>query len=234
MSSPAIRELRHYPVKGMAGIAMERTRLTLQGIPGDRMYAFVRTDRVRPFPWLTLREYPAMNAWQPEWRPGEDGRDSVYVHGPAGDLFAVADPSFERAVAAAAGFPVRLHADYRGNPDVAPVSIISTATVEAICQFAGLRPDTRRFRMNLVVDGLPAFGEDAWVGSVLRVGSTRLAVVARDERCAVITVDPGGKGDREPLVLKATGELNRACAGVYAVVLQGGEVAVGDPVDAEA
>ncbi len=218
----------------MAGIPMDRGRLTLQGLPGDRMYAFVRTDRVRPFPWLTMREFPGMAAWTPEWRPTGSGRDELHVRTPSGATLPVTDPGLEKAIATTSGLPVRLHADYRGNPDVAPLSIISVATVAAICERAGLSADPRRFRMNLVIDGLPAFGEDEWLGAEVRVGTARLAIVARDERCAVITVNPDGSEDRQPLVLDAVANLNHACAGVYAVVLEAGEVALGDALVVDA
>jgi uncharacterized protein YcbX len=231
MAAGRLAGVSQFPVKGMAGIAMERTAVTLQGIPGDRLYAFTRADRLTPFPWLTLREFPGLAAYRPAWQPVPEGRPVLVVETPAGAVLPVGSEALAEEIAQRAGLPLRLHADYRGNHDVAPVSLIARATVEAICREAGIEPDLRRFRMNFVIDGPAPFEENQWVGRLLRIGSVRLAAIARDERCAVITVDPDGSGERQPSVLKATGTLNGACAGVYAAVLEAGEVAIDDAVE---
>ncbi len=226
---PVVRALAHYPVKGMAGIAAGRARISLQGLEGDRLYAFVRTDRLTPFPWLTMREFPGLVRYRPRWADGAAGRAELLIEAPNGKTLPVTGEELAALVAREAGLPVRLHADYRGNHDVAQVSLISEATVADICEAAGVPPDSRRFRMNIVVSGLEAFGEDRWVGRTLRIGGAQLAVVARDQRCAVITIDPD-TAQRTPATLTVTGARNGACAGVYAVVLEAGDVAVGDEV----
>ncbi|GIW12753.1 MAG: hypothetical protein KatS3mg062_0192 [Tepidiforma sp.] len=233
MALPVLREIWQFPVKGMAGVQLPRAALQLNGIPGDRTYAFVRVDRTRLFPWLTLREFPELAAWEPSWREQPDGGHRLAVRAPDGAAFDIDDPTLTARISGAAGLDIRLHADYRGNFDVAPVSIIAAATIERLCAEAGVAPESRRFRMNLVVEGVPPFGENAWVGRVLRVGTARLAVVERDQRCAVITVDPDGSGLRTPGVLKVAGSLNDACAGVYAAVVTPGEVHAGDAIEVE-
>ena len=53
--------IRRYPVKSMAPEAIERVEVGWHGIAGDRRWAFVRADQQRNgFPWLTLRESPAL------------------------------------------------------------------------------------------------------------------------------------------------------------------------------
>jgi len=50
----------------------------------------------------------------------------------------------------------------RGVFDTKPVSLISAATVRAISQAAGVAPDPRRFRPNLVVEAAEEpYEEDA-------------------------------------------------------------------------
>lgn len=213
----------------MAGIPLDHAHISLQGLEGDRLYAFVRQDRLAPFPWLTMRECPALVRYQPRWHIEAVGRSELMVQAPDGAVFPVTAGELAERVAGDSGPPVRLHADYRGNHDVAPVSLISRATIAALCSAAGLPADARRFRMNIAVEGIEAFAEHRWIGHTLRVGTARLAVVAPDQRCAVITVDPD-TAERTPAVLTVTGRLNETCAGVYAVVLEAGEFSTGDAI----
>ncbi|WP_322795310.1 MOSC domain-containing protein [Tepidiforma sp.] len=230
MSAATVGEIWQFPVKGMAGSAIERAEIGLQGIAGDRLYAFTRADRVTPFPWFTAREFAGLPGYAPSWEPDAEGKRQLVIRSPRGEQFRIDEPRLSAELERLSGIPVRLHADYRGNHDVAQVSIISRATIDAICSAAGVRPDVRRFRMNLVLEGPGAFEEDRWVGQFVAVGTARLAVVARDERCVVTTLDPAGSGERAPGVLTSAGALNGACAGVYAVVVQPGEVTVGERV----
>jgi uncharacterized protein YcbX len=53
--------LWRYPVKSMAGEALDQVEVSWNGLAGDRRWAFVRDGMVRSgFPWLTLRERPEM------------------------------------------------------------------------------------------------------------------------------------------------------------------------------
>jgi uncharacterized protein len=112
-----------------------------------------------------------------------------------------------------------------------PLSLISTRSVAAIGAVAGRELDPLRFRPNLLVEPADsaAFAEDGWVGAVLQVGEAIMRVDRRDERCAVVNVDPA-TAERDPAVLKAIGRARRACLGVYGSTVRPGRVAVGDPV----
>jgi uncharacterized protein YcbX len=227
-----VRHIVRYPVKSMRGEELDSVSVGLQGLPGDRTYAFVQEGVHTPFPWLTGREYAGLLRCQPAWETAGD-RPALVVATGAGERFPIASDELRQWLAREAGRPVRLHSDHRGNHDIAYVSIITTATIRALAQAAGVAPDHRRFRMNLVIesDG-PAFAEKEWVGRSLRVGEMRLVVTEQDRRCQMITLDPE-TGASTPAVLKLAGELNNAFAGVYASVMTAGTVAVGDLVDAK-
>ena len=70
------------------------------------------------------------------------------------------------------GSPVEMMHLNRGIFDEASVSAITSATVGEISKFAGHRPDTRRFRPNILISSQRSdpFEEDAWVGSLLSFG----------------------------------------------------------------
>ena len=48
-----VRELVRYPVKSMAGTALESAFLGWHGLAGDRRFAFRRVGDDSGFPWLT-------------------------------------------------------------------------------------------------------------------------------------------------------------------------------------
>ena len=89
--------------------------------------------------------------------------------------------------------------------------------------------DPLRFRGNLYIDGLEAWGEMRWVGKEIAVGdAVRLKVVDPIGRCAATNVDPktGVRDLNIPLTLRR-GFGHSEC-GVYAKVVQGGVVKTGD------
>jgi uncharacterized protein YcbX len=83
--------------------------------------------------------------------------------------------------------------------------------------------------MNL--DGSEGFAEDALVGRTLRIGpSVEIAIVARDPRCKMITLDPE-TGEMEPKILQKVGRGHEGQAGVYAAVLSEGLISQGDRIE---
>jgi uncharacterized protein YcbX len=130
------------------------------------------------------------------------------------------------------GPPKVLHADGHSFSDVAAkvVSIINLASVAAIETAVGVPVHPLRFRANLSVDGWPAWHEFGLLGQEIAIGDARLKVTKRITRCAAINVDPD-TGIRElaiPDTLLRT--FDHADCGVYAQVIAGGEIAVGDTV----
>jgi uncharacterized protein len=125
--------------------------------------------------------------------------------------------------------------------DVEPVTLVSDASVRHLAERLGRDVlDGRRFRANLVVEGAERpHQEDEWIGSEVLVGPVRLQVTGPIPRCAVVTRDPDtGARDADALrVIRGyRGTFRRSDGGrgipfgVYARVVSGGEVAVGDPV----
>ena len=226
-----IQHIARYPVKSMRGEVLDEAQVALHGIPGDRTYTFIRErDDLRSlWPFLTGRDCPDLMRYQPEWEAAER-RPELFVVTPDGQRLGILSEELRAEVERRVGQPVRLHADYRGNKDVAYVSVIAMATIRALADAAGVEPDHRRWRMNLVLDAdIEPFGEKEWVGRTLVIGALRLAVTEQDRRCVMTTFHPE-TGESTPAVLKMTGDLNDTYAGVYASVAIAGKVTVGDEV----
>ena len=225
-----ITTIARYPVKSMGGERLGEAQLTLQGLAGDRLYAFVQRDSKGPFPWLTGREAPQMLSYAAQTRSGSGPGLDVLT--PSGSVLAADSDELLRELEALAGRPIYRLANYRGSFDVAAVAVIAHATVQALAAASETEVDAGRYRMTFTIDtgNDEPFIENQWVGRVLRIGETaRVAVTERDKRCVMITLDhPTSAGS--PRILRAAAELNGACAGVYGSVSTAGEVREGDTV----
>lgn len=128
--------------------------------------------------------------------------------------------------------------------DLAPLHLLTTATLERLRSLADGEPDfdPRRYRPNLLLDSAgerddgDGFVEDGWVGRTLAVGDVHLSVSMLAMRCVMTTL---GQRDLHPDAdtLRTIARHHRreipglgtwACAGVYAGVARAGVVRVGD------
>jgi uncharacterized protein YcbX len=221
-----------YPVKSMAGNAVERSSLTESGLEGDRLYAFESSGAPAGMLRLTGRERRQMLLYQPCFR--SDGRVEVRV--PTGEEFLVDSPSMlaylENHIPDATAFT--LVEASTPQTDVRPLSLMSLQTVRQLSTEMGLVLDPRRFRANLYLD-LPGgpFTEDSFVGRNLRIGQTAaIFIQERDPRCRFITYDPEAPLAAAPLfpLMKLLDRDHQGRAGVYATVRTPGPIQVGDEV----
>jgi uncharacterized protein len=98
----------------------------------------------------------------------------------------------------------------------------------------GVPVDPLRFRANVYLDGASAWTEHDWVGSEITLGAARLRVISPITRCAATQVNPmTAKCDLDIVAAlgRAFGHINM---GVYAEVVAGGEIAVGDALKTRA
>ncbi len=119
----------------------------------------------------------------------------------------------------------------RGMTDSAfpSIAILSEASLAALGDRLGRRLERERFRGNVWLDGLAPFEEFDLVGREIRVGGATLAVRERITRCVATTVNPAtGVSDADTLAALQAGWGHKDF-GVYAEVVAGGPVAVGDP-----
>jgi uncharacterized protein YcbX len=220
-----VAALWRYPVKSMAPEALEAVEVGWHGLAGDRRWAFVRGGQERSdFPWMTIREDAAMLAHVPRFlEPERPDKSRTVVRTPGGEELDVVDP----ALAASLGDGVRVIKQNRGVFDAMPLSLLTTQAVAELESLVGFGLDPQRFRPNLLVEA--SRREDAWVGSMLRIGGMTTRVDQRDERCVVVNVDPG-TGVRDASVLRTLARERSTCIGVYGSTVRPGRVAVGDAV----
>jgi uncharacterized protein YcbX len=108
------------------------------------------------------------------------------------------------------------------------VSIASLASVEQLCRAAGVAADYRRFRMNIWLEGVPAFAELGWIGRRLRLGRAELEIAEPVGRCAATHANPQtGQSDCD-LVRLSRELFGHSQLGIYARVSKPGRVQPGD------
>lgn len=115
-----------------------------------------------------------------------------------------------------------------------PLLLLSRAACEALSARVGRDLGWRRFRPNLLIDGVPSHAEDGW--KRVRVGPVEFEVVKPCVRCVFTTIDPDSglaEADGEPLrTLKTYRRGQRGITFGQNLVPRGrGSVRVGDPVE---
>jgi uncharacterized protein YcbX len=108
------------------------------------------------------------------------------------------------------------------------VSILSRASLADLSARMGQTLDPARFRGNLWLDGAEAWAEFGWIGREIRIGNALLRVEERITRCSATSVDPAtGISDADTLAALES-NFGHKDFGLYASVVTGGRVAVGD------
>ena len=231
-----VQELAYYPIKSMAGVAIESAFLGWHGFQGDRRFAFRRIGDNGGFPWLTASRLPELLLYTPLGLDENEREPTpTHVRTPEGTTLALRSTDLQNSVAEKFGGAVELMRFKHGIFDEGIVSVINLSTMSAICQGAGAVLDTRRFRANIVIaaDAEEPFLEDRWIGGRLVFGDIEtgatLNVSSRDERCMMINLDPD-TAKQDPAFMKAAVRLNANNAGVYTTVGRTGEITVGQSV----
>lgn len=246
-----VKSLYRYPVKGLSPQALFRTRLEPgQTVPADRLYAIENGpsgfDPAAPayFPkqrFLMLMRNERLAALRTDY---DEESHTLTIHREGQEVArsdlrtATGRAAIERFFASYCanelrGPPKVLFGEGHSFSDVAKkvVSIINLASVAAVEDATGSPVNPLRFRGNIYVEGWPAWHEFDLIGRALAVGRARVKVVKRIRRCAATEVDPD-TGIRDLHIPRTLMQhFGHADCGVYAEVVAGGDVAVGDRIN---
>ena len=118
--------------------------------------------------------------------------------------------------------------------DAFPINLLTTASLQKMAQ---LNPsaiwDVRRFRPNFLIetsDELDGLVEAGWAGRVLRVGEVELKLEIPCARCGM-TTHAQKDLPKDSSILRTVVKEGNQNMGVYASVISGGSVNVGDVVE---
>jgi uncharacterized protein YcbX len=254
-----VESLWRYPVKSMRGEEMDELFAGYAGVYGDRLFAFESSASPKGFPFFTGRVHHQMIRYRARFRNPEKAARPVNwseaeklgsgtnpisadaselmidVETPDGKTFAINDPALidHLRLNTDGNHELRLLRSDKAITDCRPLSIFAVQTAEKLGKETGVAVDQRRFRANVYLDltNAEGFAEDQFVGRSLRIGSrVTVAVLQRDARCMMITLDPD-TGEKTPAILKAVAQAHEGMAGVYGAVLAEGTIRKGDPVE---
>ena len=257
MKLGTIESIWRYPVKGMRGQEIPHVYTAFSGLMGDRVYGVIAADGDPAFPWHTGRDQEEFVLYNARYRSSEDlllpndldafeglapGINPIYpdaaafkvdVETPEGETYDVESPDFLTALEKTTGRSLRVHATQMGQHDCRPLSIFSLSAAAKLGEETGMEVDKRRFRANFYVewdDQSDPYYEFSLVGKTLKIGDKlEVAVIERDPRCKMITLDPE-TADEAPKLLQHVSRNLGGDAGVFAAVLQEGRVKKGDPI----
>ncbi|NUT93558.1 MAG: MOSC domain-containing protein [Saccharothrix sp.] len=254
-----VSALTSYPIKGCAGVAVDRAEVTPTGFAQDRVFAVVGADGG----CLWQGETPRLAAVRPRVH---DGGARLALSAPgAGEvvLDVVTDAAAARPVdvekwpgtgidqgddaaewlSGVLARPVRLvrepdrAARARGAADPTALHVLSLSSLDGLnARIVARGSDPLpmdRFRPNIVVDGWPEPHTEDRVGR-MGVGRAEIGFGELAIRCAVTRVDQATGVRTGPEPLRTLADYRREAEGLSfglkAVVLTPGEVAVGDTV----
>jgi uncharacterized protein len=207
-----IQEIWRYPVKSMAGEMLTSAVLDENGIRGDRLLQ-VRDAAGQV---ITSRTNPGLLAHQGSL----DAQGGILVDGRPWKSTDVA-----RDIETAAGKGAHLvESEPEQRFDILPLLIATDGKLAAVGY------DRRRFRPNLIIEGVEGLSERDWEGGQLRIGSVVVQLEDLRTRCIMTTYDPDTQ-KRDVSVLQRIRREFDGRLGLNASVLKSGSVEVGCVVE---
>ena len=249
--APTVTALYRYAVKGLSPEALERVTLEAGGtMPFDRAYAIENgpgrfdPDNPRHLPKITFLMLMRDERLATLVTTFDDATETLTVSR-AGKQVArgqLTTPLGRKMIEQF--FAAYMQAELRGPPKVvsAPghsfsdvaikcLHVVNLASVRDLERVVGRPVDPLRFRANVYIDGIEPWAELGWVGRELTLGGVRTSIVDRTVRCDATNVDPqtGARDMGLPTLIRRTWE--HGDLGIYAKIIGGGELAVGDMVE---
>jgi len=195
----------------MAGERLQSATVTTNGIVGDRIIQVLNsrqrtvTSRTRPRLLLhqaTLGPMDEVLVDNRPWKSAEVRRDVEAAAGPGATLVA---------------------SDHPSRFDILPLLVISDGAVAAVGE------DVRRFRPNILIEGVEGLNERKWVGGRLRAGNVLIGVQDPRERCIMTTFDPDTIAQDVEVLYRIQRDFE-GVLGLNCWVVSGGVMSVGDIV----
>lgn len=253
----AVAKLYRYPIKGLSAEALDRVSLSPgRCLPQDRRFAIAlgttEFDPAHPT-WLSKNHFIMLMRDEALARLdtrfdadgavlsiAEDGRPllEASLNDPDGcgriarffdEFLGGAVPGPLRVVEA----PGHAFADARPKPNASTeqyVSLINLASIRSLEDEIGAAVDPIRFRANVYFDGPPAWAEQEWMERHIAVGGARLRVISPITRCAATEVNPDTAKRDLDVVKTLMRRWGHNIMGIYAEVIDGGDLALGDSI----
>ena len=248
-----VTALRASAVKGFPQSSVRTLELGQAGIVEDRRFVVFRADDAKA---LYGAELTVLAGASSEWNADarsltlrfadgdavtaivEEGEElTAFGYGRRAIPGRVVDGPLSEALSARVGKPLKLLSVAPGAGAIKAATVLSEASVRRVADELGVAGlDGRRFKMNIEVDGVEAHAEDQWDGRDVSIGEAVVRIAGPVPRCVLTTLDPDTLV-RDADTLRAILAYRRPMAGgeppfgMYATVVQAGQITVGDLVE---
>ena len=243
---PRVTALWRYPIKSHGREAVDRVTLTKgQTMPWDRTWAVAHTESLADgSEWA-----PCANFSRGSKAPGlaaissqldEATGQITLTHPDLGALTFHPDEEPQKLIDWAGGLipanraqshrVVRTQTTGFTDSDFPSITLGNETSHKAVEDRLGQEILRSRWRNNIWFEGAPAWAEFDWMGRDIRVGQAILRPQERTDRCVATHNNPD-TGARDTDVLAALNSFGHEDFTVRAVVVQSGDVAVGDTVE---
>lgn len=233
-----IKEIVRYPVKSFHGESVQKSKVMDYGLYGDRSHAFL--DESRPGKYLTITQFPGLVRYQATFSGEEDSSKfpPLTVTTPDGRKMDWRDKELLKEIEKHSNRkiePIQYSPSHvpLGAIEEEHILLVTDASLHKLKELWGNEKlDFQRFRPNLVISLIEdePFIEENWFGKTIMIGNeVGIKINRHCERCMIITVDPES-GERDASLHKTVISERNNYFGVYASVVNTGEIKVGDEV----
>ncbi len=242
--SGTVSALWRHPIKSHGREALDQvTVIPGQTMPGDRVWAVAheaaKTDGTEWAPCVNFSrgsKAPKLMAISARMEG-----DRVTLHHPERpdlsfqpdtqqDVFLDWVKPLMPADRAASARIVRVPGRGMTDSDYPSISLCNMASHRAVEQKLGRDLSPKRWRGNIWFEGLPLWEEFDWLGRDVQIGQAVFHIRERITRCLATTANPE-TGERDADTLGALNSWDHQDFGVYAEVIQGGEIRLDDKVN---
>lgn len=209
-----VSQLWTYPFKSGKGVSLSSTQFDAEGMCDDRRLVALDESGV----FITARRYTELlqlsctknsRGWLLQ-HPAQDSPCQINQAGPEkaiiGTLWKDALNALDAGDEAAAWLSDVLKIKVRiaiwkkqsrfsnkyqletSFSDASPILITTEASIRQVCKWGNIESDVRRFRPNIVLDGVEAFAEDGW--QKLQINKLTLEILDPCIRCILTTKQP--------------------------------------------
>ena len=252
--------LFRYPIKGFTPESVERITVLPGGrVAGDRVLNFRFADApvpdtawCRKYHGVVLVNTPGLARLQVRF-DDKVGRLKIIIKNQTLIDESLDEAGRQRLVDALTGYVLSLDENpLKGHPTRLPLKLVGDGTTpryqdneggqvtlhsrESLASAGAALGDAHlnemRFRHNIVIDGVPAWDEQSWVGGKVRVGGVEFETVVPKVRCLATHANPlTGERDLEVMqTLVQAFQQQQPTFGVGMLSSGGGEIRLGDEV----